>query len=458
MHNNTLIARTTSEWRRLLSLAIPIVIAQLANTAMGFVDTMMAGRVSPNDLAAVALGNSIWVPIFLLMSGVLLATTAKAARLFGAGDNASIGPLVRQALWLGLMFGSGLAVLMWNAKPLMHWLQISPALIEPAMGYLRAVACGFPAVAVYLVFRCYSDALGRTRPSMVIGILGLLINIPVNYIFIYGKLGVPAMGGVGCGWATALVMVFMALAMLVWVRWAPYYQGHNVFARFQWPNLSMQKSLATLGVPIGIAIFAEASIFSIIALLIGGLGANTVAGHQIALNFSSLVFMLPYSLGMATTVRVGQAMGAQQPQQARFAAFVAMGTALLVACISAGYMTWLRESIARIYTEDPVVLSIAAALIVYAAVFQFSDAVQVTAAGALRGYQDTRMTMLITLVSYWGVGLPIGYILGLTDYLGTAQGPAGMWQGLIAGLTCAAVLLGLRLRHISNKQIVQLQA
>lgn len=458
MHNNTLIARTTSEWRRLLSLAIPIVIAQLANTAMGFVDTMMAGRVSPNDLAAVALGNSIWVPVFLLMSGVLLATTAKAARLFGAGDNASIGPLVRQALWLGFMLGSGLAVLMWNAKPLMHWLQISPALIEPAMGYLRAVACGFPAVAVYLVFRCYSDALGRTRPSMVIGILGLLINIPVNYIFIYGKLGVPAMGGVGCGWATALVMVFMALAMLVWVRWAPYYKEHQVYQRFQWPNLAVQKSLTTLGVPIGIAIFAEASIFSIIALLIGGLGASTVAGHQIALNFSSLVFMLPYSLGMATTVRVGQAMGAQQPQQARFAALVAMGTALLVACISAGYMTWFRESIARIYTEDPVVLSIAAALIIYAAVFQFSDAIQVTAAGALRGYQDTRITMLITLISYWGVGLPIGYTLGLTDYLGSAQGPAGMWQGLIAGLTCAAILLGLRLRHISKKQIDLLQA
>jgi len=458
MHNTTLVARITSEWRRLLSLAIPIVIAQLANTAMGFVDTMMAGRVSPNDLAAVALGNSIWVPIFLLMSGVLLATTAKVARLFGAGDNASIGPLVRQALWLGLFMGCALAVLMWNAKPLMYWLKISPELIEPAMGYLRAVACGFPAVAIYLVFRCYSDALGRTRPSMVIGILGLLINIPVNYIFIYGKFGVPAMGGVGCGWATALVMVFMAIAMLVWVRWAPYYQEHNVFKRFQWPDFVMQKSLTTLGVPIGISIFAEASIFSVIALLIGGLGANTVAGHQIALNFSSLVFMLPYSLGMATTVRVGQAMGAKLPLQARFAALVAMGTALLVACISASYMMWFREAIARIYTEDPVVLSIASALIIYAAVFQFSDAVQVTAAGALRGYQDTRMTMLITLVSYWGVGLPTGYLLGLTDYLGSAQGPAGMWQGLIAGLTCAAVLLGWRLRHIGSKQIALLQA
>lgn len=443
--------RLLTEWRALFQLAIPIVIAQLANSAMGFVDTMMAGRVSPADLAAVALGNSIWMPIFLLMNGVLLATTAKVAREFGAGKHRRIGPLVRQSLWLGLVLGCLLGTLMWNAEPLLHLLGIDPQLITPAMGYLRAVACGFPAVALYTVLRCYSDALGRTRPSMVIGLLGLLINIPANYVFIHGKLGLPAMGGVGCGWATALVMVFMLLAMTWWVRWAPAYRRHLVFSRWNRPQLAVQKNLLTLGLPIGISIFAEASIFSIIALLIGGLGASVVAGHQIALNFSSLVFMLPYSLGMATTVRVGQNLGANQPDGALFAAWVAMGTALLVACVSASYMTLLRDAIAGIYTADPQVLAIAASLIIYAAVFQFSDAVQVTAAGALRGYQDTRITMLITLISYWGIGLPIGYALGLTELGGPAQGPAGLWQGLIAGLTCAALLLGWRL-HVMGKR------
>lgn len=441
--------RLFAEWRALFKLAIPIVIAQLANTAMGFVDTMMAGRVSPVDLAAVALGNSIWVPVFLFMGGVLMATTAKAARAFGAGDTRRIGPLVRQALWLGLLLGSLLAVLMWNAEPLLYLLGIEPVLVEPAMGYLRAVACGFPAVALYTVLRCYSDALGRTRPSMVISLIGLLINIPANYVLIYGKFGLPAMGGVGCGWATALVMVWMMLAMFWWVRWAPHYRQHNVFGCWELPRRQELGSLLALGLPIGVSIFAEASIFSIIALLIGGLGANIVAGHQIALNFSSLVFMLPYSLGMATTVRVGQTLGAGRPAEASFAAWVAMGTALLLACVSASYMTLLREPIARIYTLDPQVLAIASSLIIYAAIFQFSDAVQVTAAGALRGYQDTRMAMLITLVSYWGIGLPAGYSLGLTDLMGPAQGPAGLWQGLIAGLTCAALLLGWRLRRVS---------
>src|SRR5690554_3715621 len=300
--------RVTVEWRALLKLAVPIIIAQLANTAMGFVDTVMAGRVSPNDLAAVALGNSIWVPVFLLMSGVLLATTAKVSHAFGRGAELEMGYLVRQALWLGLAIGCALAVLLWNAQPIMVLMGVDPVLIKPATGYLRAVACGFPAVAIYLVFRCYSDALGLTRPSMVIGILGLLLNIPLNYIFINGHLGLPAMGGVGCGWATGLVMVFMMIAMFVWVHWAPHYKFSQIFARFQWPEWSAQKSLLALGLPIGISIFAEASLFSVIALLIGGLGANVVAGHQIALNFSSLVFMIPYSLAMATTVReIGRA-------------------------------------------------------------------------------------------------------------------------------------------------------
>ncbi len=447
-------SRLFNEWRALLRLSVPIVIAQLANAAMGFVDTMMAGRVSPTDLAAVALGNSIWMPVFLFMTGVLMATTARVARVFGAGQTHKVGPLVRQSLWLGLLLGSLLAVLMWNAEPLLHLLGIDARLVTPAMGYLQAVACGFPAIALYTVLRCYSDALGRTRPSMVIGLIGLLINIPANYAFIHGKLGLPAMGGVGCGWATALVMFCMLLAMFWWVRWAPHYREHGTFTRWQWPERQQLGSLLALGLPIGVSIFAEASIFSIIALLIGGLGANTVAGHQIALNFSSLVFMLPYSLGMATTVRVGQKLGASKPANAAFAAWVAMGTALLLACVSASYMTLLRELIARIYTADPQVLAIASTLIIYAAIFQFSDAVQVTAAGALRGYQDTRIAMLITLVSYWGVGLPVGYALGLTELAGPAQGPAGLWQGLIAGLTCAAILLGWRLRYQARKHAV----
>nr|WP_232374588.1 MATE family efflux transporter [Pseudomonas chlororaphis] len=446
-------ARVRLELRSLLALALPIMIAQLATTAMGFVDAVMAGRVSPRDLAAVALGNSIWIPVFLLMTGTLLATTPKVAQRVGAGTFGEIGPLVRQALWLALVVGLSASLILVNAEPILHLMKVDPELIGPCMEYLHGIASGMPAVALYYVLRCFSDALGRTRPSMVMGLCGLALNIPINYVFIYGHLGVPAMGGVGCGWATAIVMWAMMLGMAAWTRWAPAYQSSQLFKRFDWPQWAVIKRLLGVGLPIGVAVFAESSIFAVIALLIGSLGATVVAGHQIALNISSLLFMIPYSLGMAVTVRVGQALGAGNPHQARFAAGVGLGAALAFALFSASLILLLRESIASIYTPDTAVIQVAAMLIVYAALYQFSDAIQVICAGALRGYQDTRVTMVLTLLAYWGIGLPVGYVLGLTDWFGPASGPSGLWEGLIAGLSCAALMLSIRLARSARKRI-----
>lgn len=447
------VIRVTTEVRALLALALPIIVSQVATTAMGFVDAVMAGRVGPRDLAAVALGNSIWVPVFLLMSGILLATTPKVAQRFGADTHSDIGPIVRQALWLAVMTGLCAAFVLIGAEPLLHVMNVAPDLIEPCMGYLHGIASGMPAVGLYCVLRNFSDGLGKTRPSMVLGLCGLALNIPLNYIFIYGHFGVPAMGGVGCGWATAIVMWFMALGMVVWTFRGTIYQSSEVYSRFEWPQWAVIKRLLNVGLPIGIAVFAESSIFAVIALLIGSLGATVVAGHQIALNFSSLVFMIPYSLGMAITVRVGQALGRGQPREARFVAGAGMGTALVWACISASLIVLLRGQIATVYTADPKVIEVASMLLMFAALYQFSDVIQVTAAGALRGYQDTRVTMILTLFAYWGIGLPVGYALGLTDWLGQANGPSGLWQGLIVGLTCAALMLGLRLMRTAKKRI-----
>ena len=273
--------RLATELRELLTLAAPIMIAQLATTAMGFVDAVMAGRVGPRDLAAVALGNSIWIPVFLLMTGTLLATTAKVAQRFGAGDQPGTGPLVRQALWLALLVGPLAAAALWFlSEPILRAMKVEEALIEPSRFYLRGIACGLPAVALYHVLRCFSDGLGRTRPSMVLGICGLLLNIPLNYVLIYGHLGFPAMGGVGCGWASGTVMWLMFFGMLAWVNIAKVYKPSGLFTHFEIPRWAVIHRLLSVGLPIGIAIFAESSIFAVIALLIGGLGANVVAGHQ----------------------------------------------------------------------------------------------------------------------------------------------------------------------------------
>ncbi|TBU93507.1 MATE family efflux transporter [Stutzerimonas kirkiae] len=451
----TRIERIRNELRALFAIAIPMTVAQLATTAMGFVDTMMSGRVNAHELAAVALGNSIWVPMLLMMNGIILATTAKVAQHFGAGHHERIGPLVRQSLWMGLGIGLLCTLLMWNAAPLLRVMGVQAELVDTSMSYLRAVACGFPAMGLYQVLRSYSDGLGHSRPSMAIGILGLLLNIPLNYIFIYGKLGMPALGAVGCGWTTALVMSFMLAGMLFWIRRSPHYRGSALFARFDWPCWSQLAPLLALGTPIGIAVFAEVSIFSVIALLIGGLGETVISGHQISLSFTSLIFMIPLSLGMAVTVRVGQSLGRGAPRDARFVAGLGIATSLVYACFSASGMLLFSEPIARIYSTDPAVIAIASGLFVYAALFQFSDVVQVTAAGALRGYQDTRMTMIFTLFAYWLIGLPVGYLLGLTDWMGPPSGPVGLWQGLIAGLSCAALLLSLRLHYSAHRAIVK---
>ena len=387
------------------------------------------------------------------MLGILLATTPKVAQRFGANSHQEIGPIVRQALWLALITGLCAAFILLAAEPLLHLMNVAPDLIEPCMGYLHGIASGMPAAGLYCVLRNFSDGLGRTRPSMVLGLCALALNIPINYVFIYGHLGVPAMGGVGCGWATAIVMWFMALGMVAWTWRGAVYQSSRVYSHFEWPQWAIIKRLLSVGLPIGIAVFAESSIFAVIALLIGSLGATVVAGHQIALNFSSLVFMIPYSLGMAITVRVGQALGRQQPREARFVAGVGMGTALVWACISASLILLLRQQIATVYTADLMVIEVATMLLMFAALYQFSDVIQVTAAGALRGYQDTRVTMILTLFAYWGIGLPVGYALGLTDWLGPANGPSGLWQGLIVGLTCAAMMLSVRLTRSAKKRI-----
>ncbi|SDS49567.1 multidrug resistance protein, MATE family [Halopseudomonas xinjiangensis] len=444
--------RSVAELRGLIWLALPIIAAQMAHTLLGFVDTAMAGRVSAEDLAAVALGNAFWVPTFLFLTGVLMIVTSKVAASSGAGRLNETGALVRQGVWLGLGVGSLCALFLMSVEPILRAMDVQAELIPTTIDYLIGVAVGFPAIAGYQALRGLSDGLSRTKPTMVIGFLGLALNVPVNYVLVYGKLGLPAMGAAGCGWATAIVMYFMLVCMIVYLGKTSLYRPSGLFERFDWPHWPTVRHLLGLGLPIGVALFAETSMFCLIALLIGGLGAVVVASHQVALNFSSLTFMVPFSLGLAITVRVGHNLGLNGPRAGLFAAKTGIAVALLYAVMAASLMLGLADWIPRLYTDDAAVIALASSLFFYAALYQFSDAVQVACAGALRGYQDTRLPMLLTMVAYWMIGLPTGYVLGLTDLLGPPQGPAGFWQGLIFGLTAAAVFLSIRLAIVGARR------
>lgn len=445
------LAAYLAELRRLVRLSLPLILAQVAHMAMGFVDTVMAGRVSPADLAAVAIGSSIWFPIVLSAGGILMAITPMVAQHFGGANHQAIPTVLRQGLWIALLIGLGGFLLLRNVEWLLDILNLEKEVQLLAGGYLQAIAWGFPALAIYQALRSFSEGISLTRPIMVIGFLGLACNIPANYVLIYGKLGFPAMGGVGCGWATALVLWVMMLALAVLIRRGRGYRFLPPLLAWAPPDPGLIGQMVRLGFPIGIALFIETSMFAVIALLVASLGATVVAGHQIALNVTSLIFMVPLSFSMAITIRVGQALGRGDRGAARFSALGGILTTMVTAMFFSGAILLFAPAIAALYSPDAAVRQAAVHLLFFAALFQVSDALQVSATGSLRGYKDTRVPMVITFIAFWFIGLPTGYLLGLSPWLGLHLGAKGFWIGLVAGLTTAALLQSRRLWNVSRR-------
>ena len=451
----SLIQRYLSELKELIYLGGPILGAQLSTTGMTFVDTSMAGQYSAQDLAAVALGSSIWLPVYLLVRGIIMATTPVVAQLYGARKINSIATPVRQACWIALLTSSLSILLLLNTGPLLDVLHIESDVAVITQRYLGALTWGVPAIFFYQVLTCYCEARSLTKPGMLFSFAALLLNIPVNYVLIYGRFGFPELGGVGSGYATSVCYWLMVVLMVLYTRFDHRHRDVALYQRWEWPDVSLIGKHLKLGVPMGLTIFFEASIFSAVALVIGNLGAVVVAGHQVALNFSSLLFMVPLSISMGITVRVGQALGAGRFRDARFISFAGISTTLFTAFLSALLMGLLPEAIASIYTQDPAVKLLAAELLLFGAMFQFCDGVQVASNGALRGYKDTRVPMIMILIACWGVALPFGYVLGLTDWLVEPMGPHGLWIGLVTALTLAAMFLTFRLNSISNRFVIE---
>lgn len=440
-----LVQRTLSEWGTLIRLGTPILVAQLAQMANGAIDTVMAGHASAEDLAAVGIGSSLWMPLFLFFMGLLGALQPIISGYRGAGDNHRIMPTTWQGLYIAAIGAVLMMVALANVRPILAMLELESTTAGITQGYLDAFIWGVPALFLIVALRGLTDGLGHTKVIMVFSLLGTLCNLPLNYIFIYGKLGLPAMGGVGCGWATAIANGIAALALVIYLNRSAAYRRFHLLASWCRPDGAQIRYILAIGVPIGFTIFVEASIFSVIALFLAPLGPVVVAGHQIALNVTSLMFMVPLSLGMALTLRVSFLVGARAPDTARLISRSSLLLAGAIALVFASGL-WLGSGlVAQLYTSDPEVQAVTIALLLWAALFQIVDVIQVTCISALRGYKDTRIPMLIMLFSFWGVSLPLGYVLTFTDSLVPAMGAAGFWIGLTAGLTSASVLLMTRL-------------
>ena len=439
-----------NESQKIIKLSLPLFIAQFAQTAMGFVDTVMAGGVSASDMAAVAVASSIWLPCILFGVGVLMAVIPLTAQAHGANDIEGIPKTGQQGLYLALLLSIPIAIILFNAGLFLTMMDIDALLASITVHYLYAMIYAIPAFLIFQALRNYVEGLSLTKPAMVIGFLGLLINIPLNWMFVYGKLGAPALGGAGCGVATAIVYWLMTFTLIFYSFYTKKLRQYPLFLHFTRPDFKHIYEITKLGLPVAIAIFFEVTIFAAIAILVAPLGANVVASHQIAINFSSMIFMLPMSIANAVSIRVGFNLGQKNNRSAKHASYAGLSIGLGLSIITAICTLLGKEHIAMLYSNNQEVIDLAITLIILSAIYQCVDAIQVVAGGALRGYKEMTAIFTRTFIAYWVIGLPLGYILGMTDILGDALGATGFWIGITVGLSVAAILLGQHLYSIQK--------
>lgn len=444
----------TSEVRATATLAAPLVCGHLSTGLIGFVDSAIAGHHRTDTLASVAVGTALfWLPMMVPM-GTLMALPPSVSQLDGARRRAEIGPLFRQALWLALALGALLFAFLSVAPVALAPMGIAPAVRPGAAAFLHGIRWGVPALTLYFTMRYLSDGLHWTLPTMLLGFGGLLVLVPLGYALTFGVAlpwggTLPALGAGGLGIASAAMMWAQVLVFALYLARAKRFADLRLFARFDLPQWPPMRGLLATGLPIGVTVAMEGSLFIVTALLIGRLGTVPVAAHQIAINVASLCFMIPLGLAEATTVRVGHARGRGSHDGLRRAAFAGYALVLCTQALSALTLLLGHDMIVGLYTRDAAVATLAASLLLYAAAFQFPDGIQVLSAGALRGLKDTRVPMFLAAFAYWGVGMPLGAGLGL----GLGWGPKGMWVGLIAGLACAALLLGRRFLRSSRRPL-----
>ncbi|MGM0525836.1 MAG: MATE family efflux transporter [Pseudomonadota bacterium] len=444
-------ATTTREITKLARLTGPILVAQLTQMLMSVVDTVMAGRKGAIDLAAVSVGGSIFIPVTLLIFGLALALAPVISHFDGAGRHRRIANILQQGLYACALIGVLTLLAMSGSPYVLDAMEVEPQFRQTTLDYLYYISFGVPAFVIYAVLRNFCEGLSNTMPSLVIGFIGLLINIPANYIFIYGHFGAPELGGAGCGLASALVFWGMAVSMAIYVFTAKRYKRLRLLRRWYPPNFDDITYISRLGFPISMSLFFEVSLFAAVALLISPLGPTVVSAHQIALNISSLVYMVPLSISMAVTLRVGFALGAGDPKNAMVSFKMALWIGGVFAAVN-GLIMWLGgQWLASLYTPNREIIELAGTLMGLAAIFTLSDTFQVVAMGTLRGYKDTKYPMIMAFIAYWPFGLSVGVILGRTDWIVPAMGAAGFWIGFISGLSVAAVLMSIRLRYVAKK-------
>ncbi|WP_019241822.1 MULTISPECIES: MATE family efflux transporter [Bacillus] len=446
------LANTTNEKIALfLKIMLPVLITQLGMFSMTFFDTIMSGNYSSKDLAGVAIGSSIWVPVNTGLSGILIAITPIVSQLVGAKNTKRVPYSVTQGSYLAIILAvCVLFIGYFTLNPILDSMSLDAHVREVAHDFLVALSWGIIPLFFYNVLRSFIDALGQTRVSMIITLISLPINVLLNYLFIFGKLGFPELGGVGAGVATSITYwLILFIAIVVVVKIHPFKQ-YQLFRKIVPISMKECKNVLKIGIPIGLSIFFETSIFSAVTLLMSSFDTITIAAHQTAMNFASFLYMVPLSISMAMTIVVGFEVGAKRYIHARQYSIIGTVFAIGMALLFGIVLFFFRTNIAALYSNEADVINLAAHFLIFALFFQLSDAIMAPIQGALRGYKDVNIAFIMSFTSFWIIGLPTGYLFAHF----TNMGAYGYWIGLIVGLAIGAISLAIRLIYIQKKKFV----
>jgi len=446
-----LISNFRSHFSINLRLAYPVMLSQLGQMTVHVADSMMVGHLGKEPLAGVSFANSIFV-IFLVMGiGMSYAITPQAAQADGEKNTDKLSEILKNGLLINAVFGILLTTILLAGQKLLWNFKQQETVVELALPYFNIIAISLIPHMVYQAFRQFAEGLGYTRQAMYITVISNLLNIGLNYIFIFGKLGAPAMGAYGAGLATLISRIVMAILMGSFVLLNHRFHAYRKAFSMSKFNTSLILANLKLGLPIAFQLIFEVTAFSIAAIMIGWMGSASLAAHQIAINMASLTYMIALGIASAATIRVGNQLGKKDYKTMRDAAltsFIMSGA--FMACMAMAFFAG-RYFLPGLYINDPEVIQKASVLMVVAGLFQLSDGIQVVGLSALRGMSDVKIPSVIALLSYWIIGLPLGYLLGFTLNMG-AQ---GIWFGLLAGLTVAGILLFVRFDRLSRKLLSQ---
>lgn len=434
-----------------IAIALPVMISQLGQVSVGVADSMMVGRLGALPLASASLANSIFFVIMMFGLGVSMGITPLVSMAEGKGKSKRISNLFGHSLWINLVTAIALTGVVLGLSSGIEYLGQPEEVVKLSIPYLLLITASLFPFMIFQTFKQFSEGLSQTRQAMYITIFCNVINVFLNWVLIWGMFGAPELGLMGAGWATLISRILMPILMGFYIMRSKRYHIYSLSLKLKKVSLPIVSRILNIGIPTGFQFIFEVSAFSAAAIMMGWIGVNALAGHQIALNLASISYMMATGLSTAGMIRVSNMIGRGNQKGVRESGIVVFVLVLVFMFVAAMIFVGFRMFLPTLYIDDPEVIATASSLLIVAALFQLSDGVQVAALGVLRGLEDVKIPTLVTLIAYWVLGLPLGYFFAFQ----LQMGEVGIWYGLLIGLSITAVLLFYRFHILSKKKILK---